>query len=59
MRAIPSPEPSYAWLCLCVWAQQAVCHSSLSVCGLVVLSSFLMCLGIVGNDLTAACRLVS
>lgn len=52
MRAVPSPEHRYAWLCLCVWARQAAHHSSLSVCGLVVLSSFLMCLGIVCNNLT-------
>lgn len=47
--AVPSTEPRYT---LRVWARQAACHSSLSVCGLVVLSSFLMCLGIVCNNLT-------
>ena len=43
----------------CVFGPSRRCVTAASVCGLLVLSSFLMCLGIIGNILTAACRLVS
>lgn len=52
--SLPTVWLSSAWR-LCLHPGGAACHSRISVCGLVVLSSFLACLEAVRNNPTSTC----